>query len=284
MAKLLEGKSLALKIKKGLKQELDKLSVKPKLVAVQIGKNKSSELYLSNQKKDAALLGIEYEVISLDSSVSEAYVTDVVYKLNNNKDVTAIIIVVPLPKQIKAGIIISKIDPSKDAECMHPANLGRVLTGSSIIKPCTPMAVMELIKSTGISLYGKETVCVGHSDIVGKPLALMLLNEFATTTVCHIATSKRGRIRDHVRSAEILIVAVGKPGIIKGDWVKRGAIVVDVGINKYKGRIVGDVDFEKALTRASFITPVPGGVGPLTTAMLMRNIVYLFKRQRENAR
>ena len=191
--------------------------------------------------------------------------------------VTAIILQLPVPKDIDAKKLVDLISPSKDAEGMTPENLGRILLGDYKIAPCTAMAVMELLESTKVNLYGKEVVIVGHSEIVGKPLSLMLLNKFATTTVCHIATGERGVLSEHVKRAEILIVAVGKAQIIKGDWIKDGAIVIDVGINRIGDKILGDVEFETALKRASYITPVPGGVGPLTTMILMKNTVELFK-------
>jgi len=281
MAELLSGKPIALKIKEELRRELARIPGKPKLVAVQIGKDKTSDLYLSKQKKEAMLLGIDHDVLTLSPSVSQEEAIRAIKGLNEDAGVTSIILEMPVPKIIDAKSLICAIDPIKDAECMHPANIGRILFGDEAIGPCTPMAVMELIKSSGADLYGKEAVCIGHSDIVGKPLALMLLNKFATTSICHIATAERGMLKDYVNKAEVLVVAVGKPALIKGSWIKKGAIVVDVGINKEGDKIVGDVEFEEASKRASFITPVPGGVGPLTTAMLMKNIVYLFKRQRE---
>jgi methylenetetrahydrofolate dehydrogenase (NADP+)/methenyltetrahydrofolate cyclohydrolase len=162
---------------------------------------------------------------------------------------------------------------------MHPANIGKIVFGKAKILPCTPAAVMELLKETGIDLYGKEVVIVGHSEIVGKPLSLLLLEKFATVTVCHIGTSQAGKLAEHVSKAEILIVAVGKANLIKGDLVKEGAIVIDVGINRVGDKIVGDVEFEAAEKRASWITPVPGGVGPLTVTMLMRNLVEAARLQ-----
>jgi len=198
--------------------------------------------------------------------------------LNADAAVTAIILQLPVPKAIDAKKLSGMIAPLKDAEGMHPENLGRILLGNYRIGPCTAMAVMELLESTGEKLYGKEAVIVGHSEIVGKPLALMLLNKFATTTVCHIATGERGVLPEHVKRAEILVVAVGKAGIVKGDWVKDGAIVIDVGINRVGDKIVGDIEFEGASARASHITPVPGGVGPITTTILMRNVAELFKK------
>jgi len=171
------------------------------------------------------------------------------------------------------------IDPEKDAEGVSPANMGMVVYGKPLLAPCTAMAVMELINSVGVKLYGKEAVIVGHSDIVGKPTALLLLDKFVTTSVCHIATGERGTLPQYVSQAEILIVAVGKANLVKGEWVKEGAIVIDVGINRVEGKIVGDVEFEVAKERASYITPVPGGVGAVTTAMLLKNCVQAAKLQ-----
>jgi len=277
MANLLKGKDLADKIKNNLIDEISKFKTKPKLAAVEIGENQASEVYIINQKKQADLLGIAYELIKLDGAISEKEAENNILKLNKDDSVTAIIIQLPVPKQINAKILVGMIDPSKDAESMHPSNLGKILLGDYKIGPCTAMGVMELLESTGVKLYGKEAVCVGHSEIVGKPLSLMLLSKFATTCVCHIATGERGALPGHVKNAEILIVAVGKAGLIKGEWIKEGAIVIDVGINKVGDKIVGDVEFEEAEKRASYITPVPGGVGPLTTTILMRNVVELHK-------
>ena len=185
----------------------------------------------------------------------------------------------PLPPQIDYKKISQFIVPEKDVEGMHPVNIGKIIFAKAKILPCTAAAVMELLKETGVDLYGREVVVVGHSEIVGKPLALLLLDRFATVTVCHIGTSKAQKLEEHVRKAEVLIVAVGKAGLIKGDWIKEGAIVIDVGINRVGDKIVGDVEFETAEKKASYITPVPGGVGPLTVTMLMRNLVEATKLQ-----
>jgi len=279
----LEGKPIAEKLKAALAEEIklrDREYKKvPKLVALQMGENASSAVYVKNQKKAAEALGINYELKMLDDDMSQEETEAAVADLNTDESVTAMILQLPVPKQIDAKRLINAIDPSKDAEGMHPQNIGKILLGGYRIGPCTAMAVMELLESTGVDLYGKEAVVVGHSEIVGKPLALMLLNKFVTTTVCHIATGERGVLPEHVKRGEILVVAVGKAGLVKGDWVKEGAIVIDVGINRVGDKIVGDVEFETAAQRASYITPVPGGVGPLTTAILMRNVVELFKAQ-----
>lgn len=282
-AKLLEGKPIAENIKAKVKVEVEELKLKagrlPKLVAVQIGENASSAVYVKAQKKVAESLGIEYILKTLPESLTQSQAEAIVCDLNKDTSVTAIILQLPVPKAIDAKKLVSLVDPQKDAEGMHPQNLGKILLGEYRIGPCTAMAVMELLESTGIKLYGKEAVVVGHSEIVGKPLALMLLNKFATTTVCHIGTGERGVLPDHVKRAEVLIVAVGKAGIVKGDWIKEGAVVIDVGITRVGDKILGDVEFEAAAAKASHITPVPGGVGPLTTTILMRNTVELFKAQ-----
>ena len=197
-----------------------------------------------------------------------------------DKSVHGIIVQMPLPQHIDAKLISRYISPLKDIEAVHPENMGEIVFGTAKILPCTAAACMELLNSVpGLELYGKEAVIVGHSEIVGKPLALLLLNKFVTVTVCHIATGQRGTLPEFVKKAEILIVAVGKAGIIKGGWIKEGAIVIDVGINRVEGKIVGDVEFDKAVEKASYITPVPGGVGPITVAILMRNAVEAFKQQ-----
>ncbi|NQT46328.1 MAG: bifunctional 5,10-methylenetetrahydrofolate dehydrogenase/5,10-methenyltetrahydrofolate cyclohydrolase [Candidatus Omnitrophica bacterium] len=281
-ATLLQGKNIATPLKESLKKEIEALKAKkgraPRLVALQVGENPASAVYLKSQIKTAEALGIEYELKTLDGSTSQDGVLAEIDKLNKDEAVTGIIIQLPLPQGVDHRVIMSALDPAKDAEGMHPANLGRVLLGEPGPAPCTPVACMELIKSSGIKLRGVEAVIVGHSEIVGKPLSMMLLKEFATVSVCHIGTGERGLVPDYVKRAELLIVAVGKAGLIKGEWVKEGAIVVDVGINRVEGKLVGDVEFEEASKRAAQITPVPGGVGPLTVTMLMRNVVEAFKR------
>jgi len=273
LAKLLEGKPIAEKIKEEIKQSILSLKVKPVLASIQIGDNPGAEAYVKSQRKTAEGLGIEYRLEKLDNATTEDNLIGFIKKLNSDRSVNGIIIQMPLPAQIDYRKISQYIAPDKDIEGMHPANIGKLLFGKAKITPCTPTAVMELLNSTGIDLYGKEVVVVGHSEIVGKPVALLLLEKFATVTVAHIGTSKAGKLEEHVKKAEILIVAVGKAGLIKGEWVKQDAIVIDVGINRVNDKIVGDVEFEGAEKRASFITPVPGGVGPLTVTMLMRNLV-----------
>jgi len=277
--RLLEGKPIAEKIKEEIRQAVSKLSRKPVLASVMVGDNPGADAYVKSQARIAENLGIEYRFQRLAADSTENQLIDFIKELNSDSSVNGIIIQMPLPQQIDYKRISQFIAPEKDIEGMHPVNIGKILFGKANILPCTPAAVMELLKETGVDLYGKEVVAVGHSEIVGKPLSLLLLDKFATVTVCHIGTSKAGKLEGHVKNAEILIVAVGKAGLIKGEWIKEGAIVIDVGINRVGDKIVGDVEFDEASKRASWITPVPGGVGPLTVTILMRNLVEAAKLQ-----
>lgn len=279
MAKLLEGKPLAEKIKEEIRQEVQSLKHKPILASIQVGENASASTYVKSQKKLAENLGIEYRLHKLIQDTTESALIEFIQKLNTDKSVNGIIVQLPLPTQIDYKKISQFILPEKDVEGINPANIGKILFGKTKILPCTPQAVMELLKQTGVDLYGKEVVVVGHSEIVGKPLSLLLLDKLATVTVCHIGTAQAGKLEGHVRKAEVLIVAVGKANLIKGDWIKEGAVVIDVGINRVEGKIVGDVEFQEAQKHASYITPVPGGVGPLTVTMLMRNLLETTKSQ-----
>lgn len=273
MARLLEGKVVAEKIKDDLRRQIISLPAKPVLASITVGQNAGAASYVKSQAKTAEGLGIIYQGHSLPEQTSESSLIEFVQKLNADNSVKGIIIQMPLPMHINSKKISRYILPEKDVEGIHPVNIGKIVFGQAGLVPCTPAAVMELLQETKVDLYGKEAVIVGHSEIVGKPLALLLLDKFATVTVCHIGTSKAGKLEEHVLKAEVLIVAVGKAGLVKGGWVKEGAIVIDVGINRVGDKIVGDVEFEEAQKRASYITPVPGGVGPLTVTMLMRNLL-----------
>ena len=284
-AVLLTGQRIADKIKRGVKKDIENLYNKRKkvlkLAALRIGNNPTSLIYSKTQKRIAEELGISYHLLTLPSNISQRRVEKEIEKLNRDSSVTGIIACAPVPKQINLQKLFSKIAPDKDAEGLNPANIGRLAYENWSVAPCTANACLSLIESTGIELRGKEAVIIGHSAIVGKPLSLMLLSRLATTTVCHIGTYKRGLLEKHVKNAEILVVAVGKSNLIKGKSIRKGAVVIDVGINKYKGKITGDVDFEAAKKRAFYITPVPGGVGPVTTIMLMKNLLELYKNKRE---
>jgi len=279
-ARILSGKEIAEKIKQDVKKELEILKekgIKPKLVAVQVGENPSSRVYLNAQKKSCEAMGIEHEVKNVNQDTTENELIQFIHTLNNDSSITGIILQLPLPQGIDVRKVQSNIAVEKDVEGVNPANLGWIVYGRPLLAPCTALAVKELIDSTGVDLYGKEVVMVGHSDIVGKPVSMLLVDKFATVSICHIGTSEKGMLETHVRMAEILIVAVGKAHLIKGDWVKEGSIVIDVGINKLGDKIVGDVEFDVAKERAWWITPVPGGVGPVTTAILLRNTIIAAK-------
>ncbi|KPK97467.1 MAG: hypothetical protein AMJ95_08905 [Omnitrophica WOR_2 bacterium SM23_72] len=280
MAKLLEGKPLADKIKEELKEGIAGLRNKPVLASIMVGENAGAQAYVRSQRKIAESLGIEYQFHPLSQDTTQDSLIEFIQKLNAQPSINGIIVQMPLPASIDYKKISQFILPEKDIEGMHPANMGKIIFGKAVLAPCTPQAVMELLNASGVDLYGKEVVIVGHSEIVGKPLALLLLDKFATVTVCHIGTSQAGKLEEHVRKAEVLIVAVGKAGLIKGEWIKEGAVVIDVGINRVGDKIVGDVEFEGAQKRASWITPVPGGVGPLTVTMLMRNLIEAARHQK----
>ncbi|RKY37254.1 MAG: bifunctional 5,10-methylenetetrahydrofolate dehydrogenase/5,10-methenyltetrahydrofolate cyclohydrolase [Candidatus Omnitrophota bacterium] len=283
MAELLQGKPIADKIKQTVAKDAqnfkNQYGIAPLLCAVQLGNNHAAQLYIKAQKKTAEQLGISYRVYNLSLQTTHNQVVELIKQLNHEKNVHGIILGCPLPKHLNVEKIICYINPCKDVEGIHPENLGNIVLANEAVIPCTACAVMEILQSINIDLYGKEAVIVGHSKIVGKPLALLLLNKFATTTVCHIATAKQGMLIEHIKRAEILLVAVGKPNLVRGIWIKQGAVVVDIGINRVGNKVIGDVEFEEAFKRAAFITPVPGGVGPLTVAILMRNLLKTAKMQ-----
>lgn len=283
MTKLLDGKAIAVKINEQLKLEVESLKAisgrKPHLAVIEIGKDEASAVYVKSQANAAAKIGIEYRLHTLEADSNQKDLESYIEKLNKDKAVTGIMLQLPTPKIINAKEAQSKIAADKDVEAVNPQNLGRVFVGGYKVASCTAMAAMELINSTGIDLAGKEVVVVGRSAIVGKPVAMLLLEKNATVTICHTGTAKREKLAEHVKKAEVLVVAIGKPGLIKGNWVRKGAVVIDVGTTLVNNEIVGDVEFQKAFRRAAFITPVPGGLGPLTVAVLMRNTVELFKAQ-----
>jgi len=283
-AEILDGKALRSRILKGLTHQVASLKQKyqatPYMINIMVGQNSSSCAYAKSQERIAQDIGIKYECLRLPEDTSLSEIISHIHRLNDNGDVNGIMIHKPFPQNIDYQAVANEIDMRKDLEGINVANIGRILLGADQMIPCTPAAVMEHIHSIGKKLYGKEAVIIGASEIVGKPLALLLLREMATVTVCHIATSDVGHLKDHIKRAEILIVAVGKAGLVKGEDIKEGAIVIDVGINKVGDSIVGDVEYEKAFERAGYITPVPGGVGPVTVVMLMRNVIEAFKMQK----
>lgn len=281
--KILDGKLLAQEIKETLRAQIQQLKKEhgqtPRLVNVMVGSNEASSAYTNSQKKIAEYIGIDYQLKSLPAEAKQQQVITLLDQLNGDRSIHGIMIQKPFPKQIDFQVVTNAVDPAKDVEGMNVTNIGKLMLGQAKIIPCTPAAVMEHLKSTAVDLKGKEAVIIGRSEIVGKPLVFLLLEKNLTVTVCHSATSKAGNLMDHLKRADVVVASLGKAGFVKGDWIKQGAIVIDVGINSVRDKIVGDVEFEEAKKRASFITPVPGGVGPVTVVMLMRNTIEAFKIQ-----
>ncbi len=283
-AKLLEGKKIAEKIKAELRLAVEAISkrtsVLPKLRAIQIGEDPASALYLKSQKTAAEAVGAIHELVTLKPSAAENELIEEIEKANRASGVHGIIIQMPLPKSFKIDRVLDWITPEKDVEAVTTRNLGRLAINKEGLAPCTARACIRLIEETGVDVFGKEAVVIGSSKVVGMPVFLLLIGKKLTTMICHTGTFKSGMLESHVRRADVLVVSAGKPNLIPGAWVKEGAIVIDVGINRVDGKTVGDVEFEAAKKRAAFITPVPGGVGPLTTIMLIENLIVAFKTQK----
>ncbi len=282
-AKILDGKILAGQIRERLSKEITAMKAKtgkvPHLVNVLVGDDHGSCAYARSQKRAAEQVGIDYELLTLPAQTSQDDLIRTIQRLNDDRAVHGIMIHKPLPAEIDYREVANFLDTDKDLEGINVANVGKMLMGETEMIPCTPAAVMEHIRSTGIDMRGKDAVIVGASEIVGKPLSLLLLREMATVSVCHVATSEAKRLQDYVAQAEILVVAVGRAHLIPGDWIRPDAIVIDVGINNLNGKMVGDVEFDTAREKAAYITPVPGGVGPVTVLMLMRNGISAFRSQ-----
>ena len=287
-AQVIAGRAIAGRIQKHLEEEISRLRGRPELRILYFD-TPASQVYWRAQEQVARRLGIATGPAESDDWKAGSYrspwqvrsveMENIIQYWNQDKNVHGIFVHQPMPPQIDPQRISAVIDPQKDVEGIHPQNSARRFFARSRIGSCTALAVMELIESTGVALEGKDAVVVGHSEIVGRPVSMLLLDKLATTTVCHIGTSKANRLEDHVRRADILVVAVGCPHFIPGAWIKPGAIVIDVGINVVKGHVIGDVDFDAAKERAGFISPVPGGVGPVTVMMVMKNALEAFRQQ-----
>ncbi|MUK87170.1 bifunctional methylenetetrahydrofolate dehydrogenase/methenyltetrahydrofolate cyclohydrolase FolD [Ornithinibacillus sp. L9] len=277
-AELINGRDLAQELRNQMKDEviaLKKDGVTPHLTVVLVGDNPASRSYVKGKEKASAEVGIQSKVIELPGTVSEEELLQLINELNDNNSVHGILVQLPLPKHIQEQKVIETISPSKDVDGFHPVNIGRMMTGQDTFLPCTPFGIMTMLHSKDISIEGKHAVIIGRSNIVGKPIGQLLLNENATVTYCH---SKTKNLKEFTTKADILIVAVGRPNVINEEHVKEGSVVIDVGINRLQdGSLTGDVDFDSVVEKASHITPVPRGVGPMTIAMLLHNTIKAAK-------
>jgi methylenetetrahydrofolate dehydrogenase (NADP+)/methenyltetrahydrofolate cyclohydrolase len=283
VAKILDGKKCATKVRKELAREIKALNAKveraPCLAVIWVGENPASATYVKAKGKACAEVNIDFRLHHLPETVTEKALLSLIKELNTNDATDAILVQLPLPKQISEKTVVETILPQKDVDGFHPYNLGRLLIGNPVFIPCTPAGILELLRQNEIETKGKDVVIIGRSNIVGKPIAVLLLQKTfgnATVTICHTATKD---LISHTKQADILIVAAGQPKIIKTEMVKEGVVVIDVGIHRTKNGLCGDVDFANVYPKASAITPVPGGVGPLTVAMLLKNTLLAYKKK-----
>ena len=280
MAVVIDGNKIAGEIRETIRAETAALKsgkgIVPGLAVVLVGNDPASEIYVRKKEQACKEIGFLSRKYKLSEDAAEGKILELINELNRDKSIHGVLVQLPLPKRVSADSVIAAIDPYKDVDGFHPYNVGALMAGSPFFVPCTPGGIMELISRTGIAISGKEAVIVGRSNIVGKPVALLLLAQHATVTVCHSKTNKLSAITSR---ADILVAAVGKAHMITADMVKEGAVVIDVGINRLDdGKLTGDVAFEEVAAKASYITPVPGGVGPMTIAMLMKNTIEAAKR------
>ena len=271
-AELLKGSQLAKRVRSQIRRKIKKLTFTPGLAVVQVGDDPASTLYIKHKQRDCEKVHFHSEVHRLPVDINQDTLIAHVEALNARKDIHGILVQMPLPESIDKEAVIDKINPHKDADGLNPVNLGNLLINREGVTPCTPTGIIRLIELTGEPIEGKHAVCIGRSPLVGKSVGLMLLNRNATVTYCH---SRTVDLTSEVQKADILVAAVGRPGFVTADMVKPGATIIDVGINHVNGRAVGDVKFEEVKEVAGFITPVPGGVGPMTRAMLLENTLKL---------
>ena len=280
MATIIDGKAIAAKVREQVREETEALKAKgitPGLAVIIVGDDPASRVYVNNKKKACAEVGFVSEEHALPADTTQEELLTLVKSLNRRSDINGILCQLPLPKGLDDKAVIETIDPAKDVDAFHAQNVGRIMLGEYSFLPCTPAGVMELLDSAGVELKGKEAVVVGRSNIVGKPMAMLLLHRHATVTICHSRTVDLPSV---TRRADILVAAVGRPKFITADMVKEGAVVIDVGMDRDEnGKLCGDVDFAGVAPKCSAIMPVPGGVGPMTIAMLMRNTLTAAKLQ-----
>lgn len=279
MADIIDGKELAKNIRETLAEEVKELKlaeIHPKLAVVMVGEDKASKIYVKNKSRACEEIGIQYEEYLLPAETTMQELTELIEKLNNDVTIHGILVQSPLPEGLDANEAFRTISPKKDVDGFHPVNVGKLSLNQDCFVSCTPYGIMKILDSYHIPVEGANAVIIGRSNIVGKPLAQCLLNKNATVTICH---SKTKQLKEITKQADILVAAIGKPKFVTEDMVKEGATVIDVGINRTEEGLVGDTDFEKIKNKVSYITPVPGGVGPMTVAMLMSNVVKAAKQQ-----
>ncbi len=280
---LLDGKKLAKSIRKQVKEHVagfvDKFARPPTLDVVLVGEDPASQIYVRNKARACRKAGLGHHEHSLPEDTPAEELLELVRSLSADDEVDGVLVQLPLPEHISPDVVISAINPQKDVDGFHPTNLGNLFAGKPGLRPCTPVGCMKLLDEAGVNLEGKNAVVVGRSNIVGKPMAIMLLERHASVTICHSRTQKLAHV---VAEADVVVAAVGQPALIDGEWIKRGAVVIDVGMNRLEeGSLVGDVGFDAAALRASWITPVPGGVGPMTVACLISNTLQAAERRLE---
>ena len=283
MATIIDGKKVSQKIREELKEECEEIrkqGIIPKLAVIMVGDNPASKVYVKNKNKACQEIGIEYEEYFLNSEITQEKLIELIEDLNTRKDINGILLQSPIPNHLDINEAFRKISPEKDVDGFHPENVGKLILNQDTFVSCTPYGIMKLFAEYNIDLTGKHVVILGRSNIVGKPLISCCLNWNATVTVCH---SKTENLEEHTKKADILIVAIGRANFVKKEMVKEGAVIIDVGINRTdEGKLTGDVDFENAKDVAGYITPVPGGVGPMTIAMLMNNVIKAARSQSKN--
>lgn len=279
MGEIINGKEVALKVKEDIKnfvkEKKEEGKRNPKIASILVGDDGGSIYYMNNQEKVSTSLGVDFKKVVLDKTITEEELINTIENLNCDKEIDGIILQLPLPKNFNEKKVIKKISPSKDIDCLTFESQGKLYMGEPEFLPCTPNSVVTLLKSLNIPLEGKEVVVLGRSNIVGKPVAQLLLNENATVTICHSRTKD---LKEVTKRADILVVAIGKPKFLDETYIKDGAIVIDVGTSRFEGKITGDVDFDKVIEKASYLTPVPGGVGALTTTLLVKNACEAYKK------
>lgn len=279
MSKLIDGKIISASVKERVKSEvaeLNKKGITVGLAVIIVGEDPASKVYVANKKKACEALGIISEEYALPESTTQEELLNLINKLNADDKINGILCQLPLPRHLDEKLIINSIDPEKDVDAFHPVNVGKIMIGDYYFLPCTPAGVMEMLAYEGIEVEGKNCVVIGRSNIVGKPMNMLLLHKNGTVTICH---SKTKDLAEICKKADILVAAVGRANFVTADMVKDGAVVIDVGINRVDGKLCGDVDFKNVSLKASAITPVPGGVGPMTIAMLMQNTLTAAKKQ-----